>query len=82
MSGLSGQKPTPQMSSVEMTLPTASTTNTTNAVSGSTFRRLRPRLGARELPVVKQQNGAADDHQGKGDERPGVEMQPKDRVAV
>ena len=34
------------------------------------------------MPVVEQQNGAADDHQREGDEGPRVEMQAEDRVAV
>jgi hypothetical protein len=34
------------------------------------------------LPVVQQQDGAAEDHQDKGDECPGLEMQAEDVVAV
>ncbi len=52
------------------------------AVSGRRLGAGTKALELRELPVVKQENGATDDHQGKGDERPAVEVQAEDRVAV
>ena len=45
-------------------------------------RPLRPRLRTAELPVVEQENCGADDHRGKDDEGPRVEMKPEDRIAV